>query len=199
MSTAGRRVSSFERDTRTCCVADGPEPDTVSMRNTPPRASDIRRPMPRSGETGAGIMSDANGREKPQTRRRKSLSDKQLAILEVIQRSIARARLPAEHARDRRRRRPQVALERHAPAQPARAQRLPPAGRRQDRARWRCSSTCPACRPRTRPTRLRASATRRWCPSSDGSPPACRSPPSSRSRRSSRSPASSSARATCSC
>ena len=34
-------------------------------------------------------MSDANGREKPQTRRRKSLSDKQLAILEVIQRSTA--------------------------------------------------------------------------------------------------------------
>ena len=39
-------------------------------------------------------MSDANGREKPQTRRRKSLSDKQLAILEVIQRSIARHGYP---------------------------------------------------------------------------------------------------------
>ena len=39
-------------------------------------------------------MSDAAGREKPQTRRRKSLSDKQLAILEVIQRSIARHGYP---------------------------------------------------------------------------------------------------------
>lgn len=39
-------------------------------------------------------MTDANGREKPQTRRRKSLSDKQLAILEVIQRSIARHGYP---------------------------------------------------------------------------------------------------------
>ena len=39
-------------------------------------------------------MSEANGREKPQTRRRKSLSDKQLAILEVIQRSIARHGYP---------------------------------------------------------------------------------------------------------
>ena len=39
-------------------------------------------------------MSDAGGREKPQTRRRKSLSDKQLAILEVIQRSIARHGYP---------------------------------------------------------------------------------------------------------
>ena len=39
-------------------------------------------------------MSDAAGRDKPQTRRRKSLSDKQLAILEVIQRSIARHGYP---------------------------------------------------------------------------------------------------------
>jgi len=39
-------------------------------------------------------MSDASGRERPQTRRRKSLSDKQLAILEVIQRSIARHGYP---------------------------------------------------------------------------------------------------------
>ena len=39
-------------------------------------------------------MSDAMGRDKPQTRRRKSLSDKQLAILEVIQRSIARHGYP---------------------------------------------------------------------------------------------------------
>lgn len=39
-------------------------------------------------------MSDAGGREKPQTRRRKSLSEKQLAILEVIQRSIARHGYP---------------------------------------------------------------------------------------------------------
>ena len=39
-------------------------------------------------------MSDTGGREKPQTRRRKSLSDKQLAILEVIQRSIARHGYP---------------------------------------------------------------------------------------------------------
>ncbi|WP_375384961.1 transcriptional repressor LexA [uncultured Microbacterium sp.] len=36
----------------------------------------------------------ASGRERPQTRRRKSLSDKQLAILEVIQRSIARHGYP---------------------------------------------------------------------------------------------------------
>jgi len=36
----------------------------------------------------------AGGRERPQTRRRKSLSDKQLAILEVIQRSIARHGYP---------------------------------------------------------------------------------------------------------
>ncbi len=33
-------------------------------------------------------------RKKPQTRRRKSLSDKQMAILEVIQRSIARYGYP---------------------------------------------------------------------------------------------------------
>ncbi|WP_396645875.1 transcriptional repressor LexA [Microbacterium sp.] len=42
-------------------------------------------------------MTDATtaaGRERPQTRRRKSLSDKQLAILEVIQRSIARHGYP---------------------------------------------------------------------------------------------------------
>ena len=39
-------------------------------------------------------MSESSGREKPQTRRRKSLSDKQLAILEVIQRSIARYGYP---------------------------------------------------------------------------------------------------------
>ena len=39
-------------------------------------------------------MTEVNGREKPQTRRRKSLSDKQLAILEVIQRSIARHGYP---------------------------------------------------------------------------------------------------------
>ncbi len=39
-------------------------------------------------------MSESTGREKPQTRRRKSLSDKQLAILEVIQRSIARHGYP---------------------------------------------------------------------------------------------------------
>lgn len=39
-------------------------------------------------------MTDATGRERPQTRRRKSLSDKQLAILEVIQRSIARYGYP---------------------------------------------------------------------------------------------------------
>ena len=39
-------------------------------------------------------MSDTTGRDKPQTRRRKSLSDKQLAILEVIQRSIARHGYP---------------------------------------------------------------------------------------------------------
>ena len=39
-------------------------------------------------------MSDAIGRDRPQTRRRKSLSDKQLAILEVIQRSIARHGYP---------------------------------------------------------------------------------------------------------
>ncbi len=38
--------------------------------------------------------SPASGRERPQTRRRKSLSDKQLAILEVIQRSIARHGYP---------------------------------------------------------------------------------------------------------
>ncbi|MET0782170.1 MAG: repressor LexA, partial [Microbacterium sp.] len=39
-------------------------------------------------------MSDATGRERPQTRRRKSLSDKQRAILEVIQRSIVRYGYP---------------------------------------------------------------------------------------------------------
>ncbi len=42
-------------------------------------------------------MTDATtaaGRERPQTRRRKNLSDKQLAILEVIQRSIARHGYP---------------------------------------------------------------------------------------------------------
>ena len=41
-------------------------------------------------------MTDATtaGRDRPQTRRRKSLSDKQLAILEVIQRSIARHGYP---------------------------------------------------------------------------------------------------------
>ncbi len=39
-------------------------------------------------------MSESSGREKPQTRRRRSLSDKQLAILEVIQRSIARYGYP---------------------------------------------------------------------------------------------------------
>ena len=39
-------------------------------------------------------MSDAPGRERPQTRRRKSLSDKQRAILEVIQRSIVRHGYP---------------------------------------------------------------------------------------------------------
>jgi repressor LexA len=39
-------------------------------------------------------MSEATGPEKPRTRRRRSLSDKQLAILEVIQRSIARYGYP---------------------------------------------------------------------------------------------------------
>ncbi|MEZ3159788.1 transcriptional repressor LexA [Microbacterium sp. BWT-B31] len=40
-------------------------------------------------------MTDATaGRDKPQTRRRKSLSDKQQAILEVIQRSISRQGYP---------------------------------------------------------------------------------------------------------
>ncbi len=39
-------------------------------------------------------MTDATGREKPQTRRRRSLSEKQVAILEVIQRSIARYGYP---------------------------------------------------------------------------------------------------------
>ena len=40
------------------------------------------------------VTATSEGREKPQTRRRKSLSDKQLAILEVIQRSIARHGYP---------------------------------------------------------------------------------------------------------
>ena len=39
-------------------------------------------------------MSDVTGSQKPHTRRRKSLSEKQLAILEVIQRSIARHGYP---------------------------------------------------------------------------------------------------------
>ena len=58
-----------------------------------------------SGSIGEDAAANPTVGEKPRTRRRKSLSDKQLAILEVIQRSIARARLSAEHARDRRRRR----------------------------------------------------------------------------------------------
>src|SRR4029079_16375002 len=42
----------------------------------------------------SGSMRVRPARKKPQTRRRKSLSDKQLAILEVIQRSIARYGYP---------------------------------------------------------------------------------------------------------
>ena len=68
------------------------------------------------------------------------------------------ARLSAEHARDRRRRRPRVALERDPPAQPARAQPATSAATRTGPARSRCSSTC------RRPRRPRSTSIR---PTSD--------------------------------
>ena len=47
-----------------------------------------------SGSIGDDAAANSTVGEKPRTRRRKSLSDKQLAILEVIQRSIARHGYP---------------------------------------------------------------------------------------------------------
>ena len=47
-----------------------------------------------SPDDNTGAVPDEGPRERPSTRRRKSLSDKQLAILEVIQRSIARNGYP---------------------------------------------------------------------------------------------------------
>ena len=139
----------------------------------------------------------------PRTRRRTSLSDKQLAILDVIQRSVASPRLPAEHARDRRCRRPLLALERHPPARPARALGLPPP-RPQPPARHGGADRPPGDRAVTRRRarirerhanrRRRDGAARRAA-----SPPASRSPPTSRSKRSTRSPASSPAGAPASC
>ena len=119
----------------------------------------------------------------------------------------ASARIPAEHARDRRRRRPDQLL-----------QGGPPAARP-----WSARATCAATptghgrRGRTSPrttggravARQRASTTRpaaatpspppTYVPVSAGSPPAGRSWPSRPSRTSSRCPARSSARARCSC
>ena len=120
-------------------------------------------------------------------------------------------RLPAEHARDRRGRRPDQPVERQAPAHGARAQGLPapgpqPPARHRGRARGRLARRRHLDGARRQPSSVprpgrRASA----CPhrptsrSSAGSPPAGRSSPTRWSRTCSRSPASSSATATCSC
>ena len=88
------RIRLESRHTRTDVCRDALEPDTVSISDTPSRASDIRRrDAPHEGAR-RGADDRRTGRETPQTRRRKSLSDKQLAILEVIQRSVARRGYP---------------------------------------------------------------------------------------------------------
>ena len=104
-----------------------------SAGRTPKHAAPTRgRSDTRHGHRRSGTCSRDNRRHrrgssaaKSGTRRRKSLSDKQLAILEAIQQFGGDPRLPAEHARDRRRGRALLAVERHAPARPARAERLP--------------------------------------------------------------------------
>ena len=144
-------------------------------------------------------MSEATGREKPRTRRRKSLSDKQLAILEVIQRSIARHGYPPSMREIG----DAVGLKSLSSVTHQLNQLELSGYLRRDAGKTRAMEVLidlPGHLDRE-PGRQRSrrSATRRWCRWSAGSRPACRSPRSSRSRRSSRSPASSSARATSSC
>src|SRR6187431_1952473 len=130
---------------------------------------------------------DENHVERTGTRRRKSLSDKQLAILDVIQKSVTARGYPPSmreigdavglsslssvtHQLN------QLELSgylRRDPTAPALS---------------RCSSSYLAAASRRNP-RCR-SGTPRWCRSSVASPPASRSRLSSRSTRSSRSPAS---------
>jgi repressor LexA len=83
----------IERDTLAACREVDSEPDTVSIatpHHGPPTFEDR---CPYAADRSRD-MSESSGREKPQTRRRKSLSEKQMAILEVIQRSIARYGYP---------------------------------------------------------------------------------------------------------
>ncbi len=182
----------------------GAPTDTVSMfggqaiRSLRHRPGDATGPDRLDGAHGRTMDGDSMTAERPGTRRRKSLSDKQLAILEVIQRSVASRGLSAEHARDRRRRRASPRCPASPTSSASSSSRATSAATRTGPAPSRCSSTC---RPRT--TRGDSSdADRRRRDGAAGRPHRrrrARSPPSSRSRRSSRSPGSSSARATCSC
>ena len=138
-------------------------------------------------------------REKPQTRRRKSLSDKQLAILEVIQRSIARHGYPPSMREIG----DAVGLKSLSSVTHQLNQLELSGYLRRDAGKTRAMEVLidlPGTRHRE-PRRHRPRRRRRG----DGAARRphrrrrARSRPSSRSRRSSRSPVSSSARATCSC
>ena len=134
-------------------------------------------------------------RERQVTRRRKNLSDKQLAILEVIQRSVAQRGYPPSMREIG----DAVGLSSLSSVTHQLNQLELSGYLRRDPNRPRALEVLielPGVEPRPQSRASpRPSATPRWCRSWGASPPACRSPPSSRSTRSSRSPGSSSARA----
>ena len=133
--------------------------------------------------------------ERPGTRRRTSLSDKQLAILEAIQRSVATRGYPPSMREIG----DAVGLSSLSSVTHQLNQLELSGYLRRDPNRPRALEVL--IEVPSNDTDLPASDRRRrdGPARSDGSPPASRSPPSSRWTRSSRSPASSSARATSSC